>query len=170
MSRRRDPREFVDRFGALSRCLRALGGQAYAPLEMGSTQAKFVRVVGERGPISQAELARATATDPTLAGRALQSLVTRGWVRRRRSDQDRRENVLELSADGRRAHRRVEKLRADLAARVVAALDTRDLDDFDRIAAKILAAFGSADEIAAGPAHQEREDGAPPFPRSRRNR
>jgi DNA-binding MarR family transcriptional regulator len=141
MARRRDPREFMDRFIDLSRCLRALGGQAYAELELGTTQAKFVHTVGDRGPISQAELARATGTDPTLAGRALQSLITRGWVKRRRSDQDRRENVLELSADGRRAHRRVDKVRAELAARVAALLDARDLEDFDRIASKILAVF-----------------------------
>jgi len=140
----------MDRFHELSRCLRALGGQAYAALEMGSTQAKFVHTVGERGPISQAELARATGTDPTLAGRALQSLITRGWIRRRRSDQDRRENVLELSADGRRAHRRVEKLRAELAGRVVALLDARDLADFDRIAGKILATFAPDAEPISG--------------------
>jgi DNA-binding MarR family transcriptional regulator len=141
MASRRDAREFVERFSAVSRCLRGVAGQAYAALEMGTTQAKFVRTIGERGPISQAELARATATDPTLAGRALQSLITRGWVRRRRSAQDRRENVLELSAGGRRAHRQVESVRARLAARVVAVLDARDLKDFDRVAGKILAAF-----------------------------
>ncbi len=137
----------MDRFHDLSRCLRTLGGQTYAALDLGSTQAKFVHTIGERGPISQAELARATATDPTLAGRALQSLIARGWVQRRRSDQDRRENVLELGAEGRRVHRRVEKVRAELAARVAALLDARDLEDFDRIAGKILAVF----DVPGGP-------------------
>ena len=64
-------------------------------------------------------------------------------MRRERSDEDRREYVLELSAAGRRAQERVEKLRAQLAERVVAALDERDIEDFDRIARKILAAFDS---------------------------
>jgi len=139
--RRRDPTEFIELFGALRRCLSGLASQAYAETETGSTQAKFLRHIGRRAPISQADLARATMTDPTLTGRALRSLIQRGWVRRKRSDRDRREYVLELGPAGRRARARVEKLRAQLAARVVAVLDDRDLDDFDRIAAKILGAF-----------------------------
>jgi len=113
----------------------------YGNVEIGSTQAKFLRHIGQHAPISQAGLARATGTDPTLTGRALQSLVERGLMRRERSNEDRREYILELSSAGRRAQGRVEKLRAQLAARVVAALDERDLGDFDRISRKILAAF-----------------------------
>jgi DNA-binding MarR family transcriptional regulator len=141
MARRRDPIEFIEQFGALKRCLTSLAAQAYASVEIGSTQARFLRHIGQRSRISQAELARATGTDPTLTGRALQTLIERGFVRRSRSDEDRREYVLELGASGRRAQERVEKVRAQLAARVVAALDERDLEDFDRIAGKLLAAF-----------------------------
>jgi DNA-binding MarR family transcriptional regulator len=141
VARRRDPTEFIETMGALKRCLSALAGQAYAAAEIGSTQAKFLRHIGQEGPISQADLARATGTDPTLTGRALQTLIERDWVRRERSAEDRREYVLELGPAGRRAHARVDKVRAALAARVVAALDERDLEDFDRVAKKILAAF-----------------------------
>jgi DNA-binding MarR family transcriptional regulator len=141
MARRRDPTEFLETFGALKRCLSALGAQAYASAGIGSTQAKFLRYVGRNSRISQADLARATGTDPTLTGRVLQTLLERGLVRRERSGEDRREYVLELGAAGRRAHRRVEKLRADFAARVVSVLDARDVEDFERITRKILAAF-----------------------------
>ncbi len=141
--RRRDPIEFVETFGAVKRCFTSLATQGYAVAEIGSTQAKFLRTIGRRSRISQAELARATSTDPTLTGRALQTLLERGWVRRERSDEDRREYVLELSAAGKRTLERVEKLRAEIAARVVAPLDDRDLEDFDRIAKKILAAFAA---------------------------
>jgi DNA-binding MarR family transcriptional regulator len=146
MGRRRDPTEFIETLGALKRCLASLAAQTYATAEMGSTQANLLRYIGEHSRISQADLARATGTDPTLTGRALQTLIERGLVRRERSDEDRREYVLELGAAGRRAQERVEKLRASLAARVVSALDARDLDDFDRIAKKILAAFEAAGE------------------------
>jgi len=141
VARRRDPTEFIETFIALARCLRGVAAQAYATAELGSTQAKFLRVIGRQSPISQAELARETATDPTLAGRVLQNLIERGLVRRERSAEDRREYVLELGPDGQRARGRVEKLSAQLAARVVAVLDERDLDDFERVARKILAAF-----------------------------
>jgi DNA-binding MarR family transcriptional regulator len=141
MASRRDPTEFLETYGALRRCLSAVATQAYATVEMGATQGKFLRHVGRHSRISQAELARATGTDPTLTGRTVQTLIERGLVRRERSDEDRREYVLELSAEGRRAQNRVEKLRTQLSARIVAALDERDLEDFDRIAKKILAAF-----------------------------
>jgi DNA-binding MarR family transcriptional regulator len=162
---RRDPTEFIDNLGALRRCMSALAAQAYAGagLGLGSTQAKLLRHVGAHGPISQAELARATGSDPALTGRALQTLIERGWVRRQRSDQDRREYVLEVGAEGRRALARVEKLRSDLAARVVAVLDARDLEAFDRLASKILTTF-EAGAAAVTPA------AAPRSPRSRSRR
>ncbi|HEY2747395.1 MAG TPA: MarR family transcriptional regulator [Polyangia bacterium] len=141
MGRRREPTEFIDKFGAVKRRIMAAAAQSYATAELGGTQAKFVRYIGRNSGISQAELARATETDPTLTGRVLQTLIDRELVRRQRSDEDRREYLLELSAAGRRVCSRVEKLRAELAARVVDALDDRDLDDFDRVADKILAAL-----------------------------
>lgn len=143
MARRRDPNEFVDTFGALKRCLSAVAAQAYATVDMGATQAKFLRQIGQAGRISQAELARATSTDPTLTGRVLSALVARGLVRRKRSAEDRREYVLELAAPGRRVQERVEKVRGQFVARVVAALDERDVDDFERVVKKILAAFAT---------------------------
>jgi DNA-binding MarR family transcriptional regulator len=128
-------------FGELRRCITAIAAQTYASIELGSTQAKFLRHIGRHSLMSQAELARATGTDPTLTGRVLQTLIDRGLVLRQRSDEDRRVYVLELSAAGRRAQERVEKLRAQVAARIVASLDERDFEDFERIRNKILAAL-----------------------------
>jgi DNA-binding MarR family transcriptional regulator len=140
VARRREPTDFVELFGAVKRRITAIASDAYGELELGSMQAKLLRHLGLRGPSSQAELARATASDPTLTGRTLQTLIDRGLVRRERSDEDRREYVLDLTAAGRKVRERVEKARARVAAELVAALDDRDLDDFDRIAGKLLAA------------------------------
>jgi DNA-binding MarR family transcriptional regulator len=137
----REPGEFLEHLGALSRCLRAAAAQTYATFEVGSTQAKFLRYIGRHSRISQADLARATATDPALTGRALDTLVERGWVRRTRSEEDRRQYILELAASGQRARARVEEARERIAERIATLLDERDLEDFDRIAKKILAAF-----------------------------
>jgi DNA-binding MarR family transcriptional regulator len=144
---RKDPTEFIDTFVALRRCITSHAAQAYSTVGLGSTQAKFLRHIGRHGRISQAELARATGTDPTLTGRILQTLIERDLVTRQRSEEDRREYVLELGAEGRKARSRVEKLREQLAARVVAALDDRDLDDFDRISAKILGALNASTDV-----------------------
>ena len=125
--------------------------QAYATFEVGSTQAKFLRYIGRHSRISQADLARATATAPTLTGRALETLVERGWVRRKRSEEDRREYVLELTASGQRTRERVEEARERDRERIAAVLDERDVEDFDRIAKKILAAFEGAVESGVKP-------------------
>lgn len=139
-----ESREFFERFGEVARCLRAVSADAYATLEVGTTQAKFLRSIGARPGISQAELARATVTAPTLTGRALETLIARGWVRRSRSKDDRRQYVLELTAAGQRARDRVEKVRDEIIDRVAAVLDARDVRDFERMAVKILATFEAA--------------------------
>lgn len=133
---RRDPTEFLDTFGTVRRRISAAGAQAYAAIDLGPMQAKLLRRIN--GAISQAELARITDSDPALAGRVVNALIERGLVMRERSKVDRREYILELTAAGRRTRDEIEKLRSELAARVVGALDPRDLDDFDRIAKKIL--------------------------------
>ena len=150
MTRRRDPTEFIELFGAVRRCFHSLALEAYAAAEIGSTQARFLRHIGRHTRISQADLARATVTDPALTGRALQTLLDRGWVRRERSTEDRREYILELSAPGRRALARVEQMRAKLAERVVEPLDERDIEDFERVARKLLAEFGPRAENGDG--------------------
>ena len=133
--------EFIESFATLTRSFRAMAHGAYEKLGVGTNQAKILRHVGKHGAMSQAELARATIMAPALVGRALASLISRGWVRRKRSDADRREYVVELTSSGEKARRRVEEARKALLGRVAAALDERDLDDFDRVAKKLMDAF-----------------------------
>ena len=148
---RRTPEETLDRFGEITRGLRQLSGQAYATFDVGTTQAKFLRHLGLHQPLSQAELARATVTDPTLTGRVVQSLIERGWVDRDVSTEDRRQYVLSLTASGQRIRRRVDAARREVAERLVAALDDEDLADFDRIAQKLKRALGTAPDADAPP-------------------
>lgn len=138
---RRDPHDFFEQLTAVSRRLRSVAAQAYSTFEVGSAQAKFLRHIGRNSRISQADLARATQTAPTLTGRALETLIERGWIRRKRSEEDRRQYALELTASGQRARERVEAVREGLIARLATVLDDRDVEDFERISKKILAAF-----------------------------
>lgn len=142
--RARDPIEFIEKFGALWKCLMAVSDETYADEKLFSVQARFLRYIGEHPGISQAALARATDMAATLTGRLLQTLLERGFVEREPSREDRREYVLTLSPAGERMRRRVVDARARFAARVVSVLDERDLDDFDRISSKLFAAFGAA--------------------------
>jgi DNA-binding MarR family transcriptional regulator len=146
--RARESHQFLENFSALSRCLRCVACQTYATFELGVTQAKFLRYVGLHAGISQAELARATDTAPTLTGRVLETLVERGWVRRKRSPKDRRQYLLELTPSGQRARSWVEKARDDFADQVRAVLDDRDMKDFDRVTRKVLSAFEASSQEA----------------------
>lgn len=141
---KRDPQELYERFGAVLRCVRGVTEDACAAIGIGTTQAKFLRHIGDRSHISQAQLARATNTAPTLTGRVLESLMEHGWVRRRRSREDRRQYVLELTASGKRMRERVVRARDGVIQSLARALDEKDAKDFERIAAKILATFGSS--------------------------
>lgn len=135
------PTDFIERFGLVRRRISALGAQVYATVDLGTMQAKLLRHIGKRSQISQAELARATDSDPTLTSRTLTTLIERGLVKKERSEADRREYVLELTAAGKKLCEKVNKLRSELAARVIGALDDKDLEDFDRVSTKLLAAL-----------------------------
>jgi DNA-binding MarR family transcriptional regulator len=142
---REEFREFFEQLSAVLRCLRSVAAQTYATFEVGSAQAKLLRHIGRNSRISQADLARATVTAPTLTGRALETLIARGWVRRKRSEEDRRQYVLELTPSGQRTRERVESARDGIIEKLATVLDRRDVEDFDRIARKILDAFDGAD-------------------------
>src|ERR1700760_456532 len=128
MPSKRDSARFVETFTALKKCVNAVARQAYATLGLGQTQVRFLREIGQGDGVSQADLARATNTDPALTGRALQTLIERGWILRERSKQDRRGYVLSLSASGLRALGRIKQARLHLMEKVTGPLDHRDLE------------------------------------------
>ncbi len=162
MKKAHGPKAFLDTLSTLVRNVSSLGAEMYGEVGMGRTQAKVLRQVARREGISQAELARATDTDPALTGRTLQGLLERGMLRRERSESDRREHLLYLGPQGREALERVERVRTRFAERLVRPLDEHDLEDFDRIATKLLAALTAENE-----AGQSTATAATPRPRSR---
>ena len=68
-------------------------------------------------------------------------------MRRRKSEGDRRQYVLELTAAGERMRAELEAARGEVVARVAAALDAEDLDDFERIGRKLLAALAQGGDV-----------------------
>ena len=135
----------METFSAFKRCVMAVVVEMYAGLGMGGTQVRFLKHIARHGRISQAELARATGTDPALTGRALQSLMERGAIRRERSKTDRREYLLDLGPAGAESVAQVVRAHGLLAERLVKPLDDRDLKDFQRITKRLVEAFGIRD-------------------------
>ena len=154
--------QFLETFGLLKRSLTGLIDASYGTVGLGSTQARLLRCIGDGEHLSQADLARATRTDPALTGRALQTLIDRGWVQRRRSREDRRAFSLALTESGEALLRSVLSVRDDVARRVVSHLSEDDLAAFERIARKLAEAFPERprDHQAEAPARSGRKSRA----------
>ena len=77
-------------------------------------------VAGE--PLSQLEVAARLRVDRTSIGDLLDSLEERGLVERRRSPEDRRRNVVALTADGSRTFETAERVRLEVEREFLAPL------------------------------------------------
>jgi DNA-binding MarR family transcriptional regulator len=130
--------EFLEIFAQAKRSLGLVVWQAFAPLDIGPKQVFLMRELAKAGTISQADLARATMSDPAATSRAVQTLITMGWVRRTRNEKDQRALTVEMTAAGRAAAKRIEAAYSRAAKQVVLPLDARDLKDFRRITTKLL--------------------------------
>jgi DNA-binding MarR family transcriptional regulator len=131
-------KEFLETFARAKRSLGLVVWQAFASLDIGPKQVTLMRELAKVDSISQADLARATMTDPAATSRAVQTLITMGWVRRTRNEHDQRALTVEMTAAGRAASKRIEAAYLRAARQVTLPLDSRDLKDFRRITTKLL--------------------------------
>ncbi|NYF88162.1 MarR family transcriptional regulator [Tunturiibacter empetritectus] len=131
--------EMLDLFSSVKRAKGWAETQMYAPWELGPTQVRLLEYLAEHNGVSQSQLAKATDTDKALTGRALQTLIDRGWLLRERSSEDARAYVLSLAPAGRKLVKELGKMRNQVIERLARTLDSRDVDDFRRIAGKLLA-------------------------------
>ena len=81
-------------------------------------------VLRDLGGSSQADLSALLQIDRTNLVGLLNELESEGWIERRRSPEDRRRHVVELTKDGREALSRAEFALAAVEDEVLAALDT----------------------------------------------
>src|SRR3954470_21986633 len=89
-------------FGLIKNSLSGYAVELYKPMGLGTLQAGIVRRLGELGTTSLAELARRMNLDPAAIGRASDTLIEKGWVRRVDHPTDRRRWEISLSAHGRK--------------------------------------------------------------------
>jgi DNA-binding MarR family transcriptional regulator len=100
------------RVGALldqvGRHLRAQSEPVLEQIGMRPRQLLTLTVLRDRGGTSQADLAELLRIDRTNLVGLLNELETDGWIERRRSPEDRRRHIVELTADGREILSRAE--------------------------------------------------------------
>jgi len=134
--------EFLEIFARTKRSIGLVVWKAFAPLEIGPKQVVLMREIAKTTAISQAQLARASMSDPAATSRAVQTLIAMGWIRRTRNLEDQRELTVEMTPAGRAASKRIEAAYARAAKQVVLQLDARDLKDFKRITDKLIERCG----------------------------
>jgi DNA-binding MarR family transcriptional regulator len=118
--------EILERFAELRRRGQLLGMQKLRELNIGPKQALMVCKLSQAGELTMIELARATTTDPAALGKAIQSLVARGWVAQKVDRKDARKKVLRLTSRGTRLSEKLHVWFVDHADHIFGFLNTSE--------------------------------------------
>lgn len=131
--------------------LRAVIGRLTRQLNASAThegltpsQASALGLIGGRGPLSLAELARLESLNPTMVSRIVGRLDDLGLIRRRQNPDDLRAAWVEVTSDGQAMTERIREGRARV---VSACLDRLDQSDRDTIIAALPALERLAEEL-----------------------
>jgi DNA-binding MarR family transcriptional regulator len=98
---------------------------------------RVMAVIGRYAPLSAKEIAAHTSTDAFFVFRAVEQLVSRGYVIRDVDRRDRRKSSLQLSASGRAAHRSIEAVINRVEAQVLSDLDAIELEALSAVLAHL---------------------------------
>ena len=117
----------------LARLARARAESALAPLGLRARHLIALTTLRNSGSGTQQALAAALEIDPTNLVGLLNELETDGLITRRRSVDDRRRHIVELTEDGARRLADAEVALAAVEADVLGALDPEQQDTFYRL-------------------------------------
>ncbi|TCC44463.1 MarR family transcriptional regulator [Kribbella capetownensis] len=119
-----------DRLGYLLKHVLALltdeQAKALAPYGLNGRDLAVLSAVVAGEPLSQLEVASRLRVDRTSIGDLLDSLEERGLVERRRSPEDRRRNVVVLTAKGESTFEEAERVRLQVEREFLASLPDAD--------------------------------------------
>ncbi|WP_152361412.1 MarR family winged helix-turn-helix transcriptional regulator [Microlunatus speluncae] len=92
------------------------------------SQASALGLIGGRGPLSLAELAKLESLNPTMVSRIVGRLDELGLIRRRQNPADLRAAWVEITPDGRQMTERIRDARGQVVSACLDRLDTADRD------------------------------------------
>ncbi|MET8946040.1 MarR family winged helix-turn-helix transcriptional regulator [Streptomyces sp. NPDC004542] len=101
-------------------------GPALAPFGLDARELAVLAVLTAGRPLSQLEAARRLGVDRTTMVGLVDALESQGLVERRRSEEDRRRNVVELTERGRRVRADAEEAREAAEREFLAPLGEKD--------------------------------------------
>jgi len=100
---------------------------------------RVLATLGQFGESSAKEIGRHSSMHKTKVSRAVRALEMRRWLKRRESEEDRREEILTLTAQGRRAYK-------DIVPKALA-FEQRILRDLGSEASFLLAALTRLEDV-----------------------
>lgn len=105
-----------DMVGVLARRRYQTAEKRLPALGLNHTEARLLTLLHqEGGAVAQDALSNMIFIDRSNVGRALKALEQGRYVIRRKDETDRRTNIVQISAKGRKAVSRIEKLRVEMA-------------------------------------------------------
>jgi DNA-binding MarR family transcriptional regulator len=105
-----------------------VSAEALAPLGINGRELAVLAVLAEDVPLSQLEAAGRLGVDRTTMVALVDALESRGLAERRRSEADRRKNVVQLTEQGRTLLHSAERVRLDSERRFLAPLPAADAE------------------------------------------
>lgn len=107
-----------------------LGNAALAPLGISGREATVLRAIDSPAPLSQAEIARRLGVDRTTMVALIDDLQQKGLAQRQQDPGDRRKNVVELTAAGRRTVQRAARVIEEAERRFLSPLPAGEAELF----------------------------------------
>jgi DNA-binding MarR family transcriptional regulator len=110
-----------------------------AAFDITIVETRIILMLGMFAPTTVNALAARSDVDRTQISRCLRDLSERGWVCREQADADRREALLSLTPNGRKAHRKIVAELFQRNAELIEGLDGKKLAIFFEIADLLIA-------------------------------
>jgi DNA-binding MarR family transcriptional regulator len=105
-----------DMIGVLARRRYQTAERHFSTLGLNHTEARLLTLLHQQnGTVTQEALSDLIFVDRSNAGRALKSLEGNGYIKRRKDDADKRTNLVQLTATGRKAVTEIAKLKKTMA-------------------------------------------------------
>jgi MarR family transcriptional regulator, transcriptional regulator for hemolysin len=129
-----------DLIGVLARRRYQTAERCFAALGLNHTEARLLRLLREEDNVtSQDALSNLLHVDRSNAGRALKRLEKGGYIVRRKHDADKRTNLVQITAKGRKAVVEIAKLRNKIAQNFFGDLKEDDASAIVELLRKALA-------------------------------
>jgi DNA-binding MarR family transcriptional regulator len=83
-------------------------------------------------------IVRSMGRDKAQIARLVKEMIGKGWIKKQASREDKRSQILSLTASGRQLQQKISLLEQDLESTILNGLSAQDVKDFHRIAGKML--------------------------------